>query len=215
MRERTCDILVAGGGLGGVAAALAAARLGRNVILTEETDWLGGQLTSQAVSCPDESRYIESFGCTRSYRALREGIRSYYRRHYPLLPHVAENPHFNPGNGWVSHLCQEPRVGLAVLNQMLAPHVSAGRIEVLLRHKPVGAETDGDTVSAVSGRGVGMGAVKQRVEALAGRLEVRSAQGAGTTWILSFPAASPEVSTSKPRARPVVRITGRGAEGRG
>jgi heterodisulfide reductase subunit A-like polyferredoxin len=36
------DILVIGGSFGGVAAALAAARMGRSVILTEETDWIGG-----------------------------------------------------------------------------------------------------------------------------------------------------------------------------
>ncbi|MFM2475429.1 FAD-dependent oxidoreductase, partial [Burkholderia cenocepacia] len=47
-RMRT-DVLVVGGGLGGVAAALAAARAGRSVVLTEEYAWLGGQLTSQAV----------------------------------------------------------------------------------------------------------------------------------------------------------------------
>ena len=39
------DLLIAGGGLGGVAAALAACRRGRRVILAEETDWVGGQLT--------------------------------------------------------------------------------------------------------------------------------------------------------------------------
>jgi hypothetical protein len=149
MREKRCDILVAGGGLGGCAAALAAARLGKWVILTEETDWLGGQLTAQAVSCPDENRYIESFGCTQTYRALREGIRAYYRRNYPLLPEAAANPHLNPGNGWVSALCQEPRVGVAVLNEMLAPHTSAGRIETLYRHRPVAAEVEGDAVRAV------------------------------------------------------------------
>ncbi len=32
------DILIVGGGLGGVAAALAAAKLGKNVVLTEEAD---------------------------------------------------------------------------------------------------------------------------------------------------------------------------------
>ena len=42
------SVLVVGGGLGGVACALTAARLGHQVILAEETDWLGGQLTSQA-----------------------------------------------------------------------------------------------------------------------------------------------------------------------
>src|SRR5262245_26949683 len=68
-RERAAEVVVAGGGLGGVAAALAAARAGRRVILTEETDWIGGQLTSQAVP-PDEHPWIESFGCTCSYRDL-------------------------------------------------------------------------------------------------------------------------------------------------
>ena len=48
-RELACDIAVIGGGTGGCAAALAAARNGMRVILTEETGWIGGQLTSQAV----------------------------------------------------------------------------------------------------------------------------------------------------------------------
>ena len=60
-----------GGGLGGVAAALAAAERGARVVLSEETDWPGGQLTSQAVP-PDEHPWIEDFGCTARYRALRE-----------------------------------------------------------------------------------------------------------------------------------------------
>lgn len=49
-----CEVLVVGGGTGGVAAAFAAARRGRRVCLAEETDWLGGQLTSQGVSALDE-----------------------------------------------------------------------------------------------------------------------------------------------------------------
>jgi NADPH-dependent 2,4-dienoyl-CoA reductase/sulfur reductase-like enzyme len=54
-----CDVAVIGGGTGGVAAALAAARNGMRVVLTEETHWVGGQLTSQAVP-PDEHAWIES-----------------------------------------------------------------------------------------------------------------------------------------------------------
>src|SRR2546421_81874 len=38
-RELRCDVLVIGGSLGGIAAALAAARMGRTVIVTEETTW--------------------------------------------------------------------------------------------------------------------------------------------------------------------------------
>jgi NADPH-dependent 2,4-dienoyl-CoA reductase/sulfur reductase-like enzyme len=43
------EILIVGGGVGGCAAALAALRNGRRVTLVEESDWIGGQLTSQAV----------------------------------------------------------------------------------------------------------------------------------------------------------------------
>ncbi len=147
-RELAADLVIIGGGTGGCAAALAACRAGLRVILTEETDWLGGQLTAQAVP-PDEHPWIESFGCTRSYREFREGVRAFYRERYPLTPEARAQRHFNPGNGWVSRLCHEPRVALAVLDQMLAPHLSGGRLTVLLEHAPVAAETGGDRVRAV------------------------------------------------------------------
>ncbi|MGH3487788.1 MAG: FAD-dependent oxidoreductase, partial [Actinopolymorphaceae bacterium] len=67
MRQIDTDIAVIGGGLGGVAAALAATRAGHRVLLSEETAWVGGQLTSQGVP-PDEHPWIEQFGCTASYR---------------------------------------------------------------------------------------------------------------------------------------------------
>lgn len=133
-----CDVAVLGGGVGGCAAAIALAEAGRTVVLTEEFSWIGGQLTSQAVP-PDEHGWIEQFGCTRSYRRFRDGVRRYYRDHYPLLPIPRADPRLNPGNGWVSPLCHEPRVALAVLEAMLAPHVAAGRIRILRRHIPVAA----------------------------------------------------------------------------
>ena len=148
MREQATDVLVVGGGLGGVAAALAALRLGQRVALTEVTDWLGGQLTSQAVP-PDEHGWIESTGCTASYRRLRENIRAYYRRNYPLLPEVRADKQLNPGMGAVSRLCHEPRVAAAVIEELLAPYRAGRQLEVLLRHRPIAAETDGDRVRAV------------------------------------------------------------------
>jgi len=147
-REQRADVVIAGGGLGGCAAALAVARAGYRVLMTEETDWIGGQLTQQAVP-PDEHRWIESFGCTRSYRRLRNGIREYYRRHYPLTAEARAVEQLNPGNGRVSRLCHEPRVALAVLLEMLAPFVSGRRIEVLLNHRPVAADVDGDRIRAI------------------------------------------------------------------
>lgn len=149
MKELSTQVLIVGGGTGGVAAALAALRLGCAVILTEETDWIGGQFTAQAVP-PDENPWVENTGCTASYRRLRNGIRDYYRQYYPLQAAARNDPFLNPGAGRVSRICHEPRVSLAVMEAMLAPYRSSGHLHLLLNHKPVSAETDGDKVLAVT-----------------------------------------------------------------
>jgi hypothetical protein len=149
--EIAADVAIIGGGLGGCAAALAALRNGRNVILTEPTDWIGGQLTSQAVP-PDEHPWIEQFGSNASYRKLRQAIRDYYRDHYPLTAEALASRYFNPGNGSVSKLCHEPRVALAVLTAMLAPFASSQRLSVLLEHELAGADVAGDRIRAVTVR---------------------------------------------------------------
>lgn len=147
-RELSADIVIVGGGVGGCAAALAATQMGASVILTEETDWLGGQLTQQAVP-PDENPWIESHGGTRSYLRYRALVRDYYRNHYPLTQELREDKTFNPGGGGVSRLCHEPRISVAVLEAMLASAVSFGRLVILREHHPVDAEVLGDRVRSV------------------------------------------------------------------
>ena len=158
-KNQQCDLAILGGGLGGCAAALAALRNGLRVVLTEETDWVGGQLTSQSVP-PDEHRWIETHGCTASYRALRNGIRDFYHRHYPLTAAARAAPQLNPGNGAVSRLCHEPRVALAVLEAMLAPYMSSGQLTMLLEHHAVAADVDGDTVRSVQVTNLGAGGTR-------------------------------------------------------
>jgi hypothetical protein len=148
-RELKCDVLVIGGSLGGIAAALAAARLGSNVVVTEETAWVGGQATTQGVPL-DEHPWIEQFGSTRTYRDFRAGVRDYYRRHYPLTAEARADRFLNPGAAWVTALAFEPRVGIAVLNEMLAPHLSSGRVRILTRHRPTAVTMNGDRVAAVT-----------------------------------------------------------------
>ena len=106
-KELNADLIVIGGGIGGCAAALAAVRNGRRVILTEETDWIGGQLTQQAVP-PDEHPWIEIFSGTRSYRNQRlllpqlssdtpGGISPKYQswqwKRFEALPRAPSHPH--------------------------------------------------------------------------------------------------------------------------
>ncbi len=142
------DAAVIGGGLGGFAATLALLRNNKTVILTEETDWIGGQLTQQGVP-PDENPWIEFTGSTQTYRDFRNAIRDFYRQHYPLTEEAKKNPLLNPGDGAVSKLCHEPRVALAVLSNMLAPYISSKKLILLLNHKVLSAEVNGDLVKSV------------------------------------------------------------------
>src|SRR5690606_27363807 len=107
--------------------------------------------TAQAVPA-DEHRHVERLplGCTLRYQRFRNGIRQYYRDHYPLTTLARANPFFDPGGCWVSYLCCEPRVALAVLEQMMAyPRVS-GLLDVRLRRTPIAVEMNGDRVQAVT-----------------------------------------------------------------
>ena len=157
-RERKTEILIAGAGVGGCAAALAALQAGRRVLLTEASDWIGGQFTSQAVP-PDEHGWIEHFGCTASYRQFRNRIRSYYRRNYPLTYAARAARYLNPGNGWVSPLCHEPRAALATFEELFAPWISRGCLTLLLNHEPVAAVCRGDRIESVSFRDLASGHV--------------------------------------------------------
>jgi hypothetical protein len=145
------DVIIAGGGLGGCAAAIAALRNGLSVVMTEETDWIGGQITQQGVP-PDEHPWIETHGAPESYRAFREAVRNYYKTNYPLTLEAAANEFLNPGNGSVSRLCHEPKVALAVLHGFLAPFESSGKLVLLLNQKIKKAEVKGDRVQSLQAK---------------------------------------------------------------
>lgn len=147
--EFTASMVIAGGGLGGCASALAALRNGLSVILIEETDWIGGQLTQQGVP-PDEHQWIETHGATQLYRDFRTTIRNYYIRNYPLTEQARSRKFLNPGDGAVSRLCHEPRVALAVLNELFNPYISSGKLLLLLEHKVLKANVLRNKVDALT-----------------------------------------------------------------
>jgi FAD-dependent oxidoreductase family protein len=148
VREQTADVVIVGGSAGGCAAALAACRAGCSVLMTEESDWIGGQLTSQMVP-PDEHRFIEWFGSSESYRDLRRRIRSYYLDNFPVTSEARAARWFNPGNHECSSLACEPRAALAALSEVLARYVHSGRLVLHTGCRPVAVETDGDRIRSV------------------------------------------------------------------
>ncbi len=145
--ELKTKVLIVGGGTGGVASALALGSSGIDCIMVEQYEWIGGQLTSQAVP-PDENQWVETFGATRRYQHFRELVRAWYRDHRPLTEEAKAKSHLNPGGGWVSRLCAEPKVMHDVLVKMLRelrkpPTIICGMI-------PASATTSTDKVNSVS-----------------------------------------------------------------
>lgn len=98
------SVLIIGGGASGVTAGLQASRLGVKTLMIEETDWLGGMLTSAGVSAIDGNHQLPS------------GLWGEFRKHlydYYGGPEKVET-------GWVSNTLFEPVVGNKILKQMCA-----------------------------------------------------------------------------------------------
>lgn len=99
---RTYDVVVVGGGTGGTAAAIEAARSGAHVLVVEESPWLGGMLTSAGVSAIDGNYRLRGglFGEFTDSLAARYGG-------YEALK-----------SGWVSNILFNPAVGADILYKM-------------------------------------------------------------------------------------------------
>jgi hypothetical protein len=148
-RHLRTDVLVLGGGLGGVACAQAAARLGMEVTLVEELDWLGGQVSAQGVPF-DEHPWNETVNVSRSYSAYREDVRRFYLDRMPLASAARRQFPLNPGHGYVSTLAHDPRVSAWVLEAQLAPYVLPGRLRLLKEHRIVHAHVKGDRIAGAT-----------------------------------------------------------------
>jgi len=98
------QVLVVGGGTGGTAAAITAARLGALTILTEEGPWLGGMLSSAGVSATDGNDLLPS----GIWQEFREALYQAY--------HGKENL----ATGWVSNTAFEPHVADSIFKAWAA-----------------------------------------------------------------------------------------------
>ncbi|WP_040483817.1 FAD-dependent oxidoreductase [Lyngbya aestuarii] len=114
-QEVACDILVVGGGLAGSATAYEALLAGRTVCMTEITDWVGGQISSQGTSALDERATQRSLlYFPRGYLELRKRIEEKYGR-------------LNPGACWVSQSCFMPYDGHQILFDILQDAAKKGK----------------------------------------------------------------------------------------
>jgi hypothetical protein len=143
------DVVIVGGSLGGVFAALGVAKSNQTCLIISKYDWIGGQLTSQAVP-PDEHDYIESFGSTRTYREFRNLVRKHYQGKEDFTEEGKKIKNINPGGGWVSRISHEPSVSLKVLYEMLDPYIKSGKVEILINATVKSAEKDDAKITKVT-----------------------------------------------------------------
>ncbi len=126
----TTEILVVGGGVGGTAAALQAARRGIKTILVSEGPWLGGMLTSAGVAAPDGNELA----------AWQTGIWGQFLRALKKQ---------QPGgldNGWVSLFTFNPQVGAKILADWVA---QCPTLKWISHQSPVDVVKNGDRLVGV------------------------------------------------------------------
>jgi hypothetical protein len=110
------DVLVVGGGTGGVAAAIQSARLGVKTMMVEEGPWLGGMLSSAGVSATDGNHQLPS----GLWNEFRETLYKVYGGAAKL------------GTGWVSNTQFEPHVADSIFKAMAAREK---KLSVLYHHR--------------------------------------------------------------------------------
>ncbi|MBE6596790.1 MAG: FAD-dependent oxidoreductase [Ruminococcaceae bacterium] len=123
------DLIVVGGGLSGVAAAVSAAREGVKVLLIEKCGCLGGAMSNSAVY-PFMKYYIKKEDGTR--RLLSDGIFTEMRRRHEEM-------------GGVEEYGLSPEIFKIMLDEMAT---EAG-VEILFHTMLIGAETDGRKIKKI------------------------------------------------------------------
>lgn len=98
------DVLVIGGGVGGVAAGIQSARLGAKTLIIEESPWLGGMLSAAGVSAIDGNHELPS--------GIWGEFRSRLYQHYGGPGKVS--------TGWVSNTHFEPHIADKIFKSMAA-----------------------------------------------------------------------------------------------
>lgn len=158
------DVVVAGAGTGGLGAALQAARMGARVLLLEETDLIGGQMSNAAVTSMDEGG-IWAKNPVRERGIYREFHESAVNHYYTLDKDPFTAYHFNRQ----SEGGYEPAVARNVLYGLIEetrgrPPVNGRQpvLDLAVRTKVSKVQKSGETVTGVTLQEWTEGGMKQK-----------------------------------------------------
>ena len=108
----TYDIVIVGGGTSGTAAAIQAGRMGADVLLLQEQEWLSGVLTAAGVSATDGNHKLPS----GIWGEFRDSLYSRYGGPEALF------------TGWVSNTQFEPHIGAQIFQNIINELPNVDRI---------------------------------------------------------------------------------------
>jgi len=108
----TYDIVIVGGGTSGTAAAIQAGRMGADVLLLQEQEWLGGMLTAAGVSATDGNHKLPS----GIWGEFRDSLYARYGGPEALF------------TGWVSNTQFEPHIGAQIFQNIINELPNVDRI---------------------------------------------------------------------------------------
>jgi NADPH-dependent 2,4-dienoyl-CoA reductase/sulfur reductase-like enzyme len=138
--EAAYDVVVAGGGISGMAAALQAYKMGASVLVVEPSSWIGGQAAAAGVSNMDDLLPTRS----GLYRAFIAKARRYYD---------AMGKSMGTGHWYARSISFEPSVGRRMLYEMAEEARASGDgrpLHILLRASVTGVKRQGSTVTGVA-----------------------------------------------------------------
>ena len=138
------DVVVAGGCMSGIAAALQASRLGASVLVVEPSDWIGGQATAAVVSTMDDLSRLRS----GLYLEFISKLKLYYDAKNKSMGTCYWDPR---------SLAFEPSVGQRVLYEMVSETRSQSKkpFDILLSSTVTRVEREEKGITGVSIRGKG------------------------------------------------------------
>ena len=131
------DVVVVGAGAGGITAAIKAARMGVNVLVIEESSWIGGQMTAAGVTTMDDLSNQKS----GIYLEFINAVEKYYkeRNKSPNLGYF--------GNRTISF---EPNVGQNILYELVKGVRNAGgKLDIMLGERISSVLIEGNKITGI------------------------------------------------------------------
>ena len=131
------DIIIAGGGTGGISAAIQAARMGASVLVVEPSTWIGGQATAAGVSTMDDMSRQKS----GIYLEFIDRIKRYYDSRGKSMGTCYWHD---------TSVAFEPHIGQEAFISMINEARRKGTLDFLMNSEIVSVKKDKKAVSSVT-----------------------------------------------------------------